>query len=285
MVWDGAAAPGDPVTVLGVDGPRRYTVVGVLAPVRFERALFFTDAEAARRSPRVDALVLAVTVDYPTTLFELQDDGVALVRHQARVVDRPTLPDLPVLAGSLDALRDDTIVVDRDWGRRVGDTVGVWGAGGSPVTLRVVAVVRDGVAGNGAFLTGRHPKSPLAEQIRVRIRPGADPAEVAAAVRRATAGLGAEVVPAGVRPAAEGAVKLVGIRVVLGVALLYAGLSIAGTMLMAARDRAQDFELLRLAGATVGQVTRVVALLTSLLPTVRALRTRVDPTALSGPGG
>jgi putative ABC transport system permease protein len=48
---------GRQVTVLTAQGPARFTVSGVTAPVSFEHAVFFTDAEAARLSPRVDALV------------------------------------------------------------------------------------------------------------------------------------------------------------------------------------------------------------------------------------
>ncbi|MGW1995292.1 ABC transporter permease [Embleya sp. NPDC001921] len=41
----------------GVDGQETYTVVGVTAHRWFEQPVFFTDAEAARLSPRVDAVV------------------------------------------------------------------------------------------------------------------------------------------------------------------------------------------------------------------------------------
>jgi putative ABC transport system permease protein len=196
-----------------------------------------------------------VAVSYPTTVYDLEE-GVALLRRTAHTVDPGALRGLPLLAGSVDGLADDTIVVDREWGRGVGDTVRIWRADGSPVTLRVVAVLREGLGGTGAFLTLRHPAEPLADRVIVRPRPGADPAAVAAAVRAATDGLGAALT----EPVAEtGGVKETGIRAVLGLALLYAGLSVAGTMLMAARERAHDLELLRLAGAGVGQRLRVVA--------------------------
>ncbi|MFE7121901.1 FtsX-like permease family protein, partial [Streptomyces sp. NPDC057654] len=45
------------VTVLTPERPRSYTVSGVTAPVSFEHALFFSEREAARLSPRIDALV------------------------------------------------------------------------------------------------------------------------------------------------------------------------------------------------------------------------------------
>ncbi|KOG91928.1 hypothetical protein ADK38_00480, partial [Streptomyces varsoviensis] len=45
------------MTVLTRERARSYTVSGVTAPVSFEHALFFSEREAARLSPRVDALV------------------------------------------------------------------------------------------------------------------------------------------------------------------------------------------------------------------------------------
>jgi putative ABC transport system permease protein len=56
VVVDAPARVGDRIPVLTEAGPRTYTVAGTLA-AGTERALFFTEAEAARLSPRVDALV------------------------------------------------------------------------------------------------------------------------------------------------------------------------------------------------------------------------------------
>jgi putative ABC transport system permease protein len=128
-----------------------------------------------------------VSVSYPTALYELED-GVALLEHPAQSVDPGTLTGLPVLSGSLDDLRDDTIVVDADWNRRVGDTVRVWHGDGTPVTLRVAAVVREGVGGNGAFVTRRHIAAELASRAFVRPRADAAPGAVADALRTAVTG-------------------------------------------------------------------------------------------------
>ncbi|WP_433797209.1 FtsX-like permease family protein [Actinoplanes sp. CA-252034] len=51
----------------------------------------------------------------------------------------------------------------------------------------------------------------------------------------------------------------VGYLVVLGIALLYTGIAIANTMVMATSDRARELAVLRLAGATRRQVLRLVA--------------------------
>lgn len=51
--------PGARVLVQTAEGQRWYTVAGTVAERPFEQAVFFTEAEAARISPRVDALVTA----------------------------------------------------------------------------------------------------------------------------------------------------------------------------------------------------------------------------------
>jgi putative ABC transport system permease protein len=49
-----------------------------------------------------------------------------------------------------------------------------------------------------------------------------------------------------------------GFLLVLGIALLYTGISLADTMVMATSDRARELAVLRLAGATRWQVLRLV---------------------------
>ncbi|MFC7648077.1 ABC transporter permease [Streptosporangium lutulentum] len=57
VVASDQARTGDRVTVLTAAGVARYTVSGTVSPVAWEDAVFFTDAEAARLSPRIEALV------------------------------------------------------------------------------------------------------------------------------------------------------------------------------------------------------------------------------------
>ncbi|MER7374545.1 ABC transporter permease [Streptomyces lanatus] len=51
------ARTGDKVTVLTAAGVGTYTVSGTVSPVGWENAVFFTDPEAARLAPRINALV------------------------------------------------------------------------------------------------------------------------------------------------------------------------------------------------------------------------------------
>ncbi|GIJ65133.1 FtsX-like permease family protein [Virgisporangium ochraceum] len=198
---------------------------------------------------------VAVSASYPTALYDLED-GVALLERQAQAVDPGALAGLPVLAGSLADLRDDTVVVDTEWNRRVGERVHVWRGDGSPVTLRVAAVVRPGVGGNGAYVTRAHVAGPLASRALVRPQPGTAPEAVAAALRAAVTGHGADLLAPG--PGRGSRVTAAGMWVVVGIAVVYAALSIVGTVLMAGRERRRELALLRLAGATPGQVIRVV---------------------------
>lgn len=219
-----------------------------------------------RRFPGVRTLV-----SYPISVYDLEG-GEALIERTAHAVAGEELPTLPVLDGSLDNLNDSTIVVDEEWGRQVGETVRIWLGDGTPVSLRVTAIIRAGAGGNGAYLTGRYAGAALAERIQVRLSPGTGRAATETALRQAIAGLGASVTtPASWSAAVEarsGRASAVGLRVLLGIALLYAGLAITGTMLMATGDRAPELALLRLAGATHGQVLWIVATETILVVTL-----------------
>jgi len=56
IVVSGGARPGERVQVVTAAGVRAYTVAGVSSPAR-ESSVFFTDARAAKLSPRIDALL------------------------------------------------------------------------------------------------------------------------------------------------------------------------------------------------------------------------------------
>jgi len=223
-------------------------------------------AETARGVPGTD-----VTVTRETVLFDVEEN-TALLRRQARAVDPAAFETAlapPVLDGSLGALDDSTIVVDTEWGRELGDEVDIWRADGSPVTLRVVAVIREGAGGNGAYVTPANAPGAEVGELLVSAAPGSDPATVAAGLRAGLAPLGAAAVSredwAAAETAKSGGVTALGMRVVLGIALAYTGLFIAGTLAMATRDRLPERRLLRLAGATARQVLSVLAVETLLV--------------------
>lgn len=222
------------------------------------------DPDAVARVRAVPG-VASVNVVRPTVVYAADDDA-AVVRHTARAVDRVT--GVPVLAGDPSALDDQSIVVDAEFGWSVGEHVQVWLADGSPRSFRVVAVVREGVGGNGAFLSGRHAGTAVASRVEVSVAPWASRAEVSRAIEAAVRGRGELATTRTSRRA-----QTLGLQVILGLATVLAVLSIVGTTLMAARDRRGESELLGLAGATPLQVVRAVcaeALLVSALGLVLA---------------
>ncbi|MFD9256238.1 FtsX-like permease family protein [Streptomyces bottropensis] len=189
------------------------------------------------------------------------------MRSEARAVtDVPAfaaVSRLPVVAGDVRDLDDRSIVVNEEWERhRVGDRVRVWLGDGRPVRLRIAAVLARGTGDNGAYVTSANAGGALVDRAEVRVDGGADRAGVAAALGRAAAGTGATVRPAEEWLAANrpgtGAHTRLGFLVVLGIALVYAAISLAGTLVMATSARGAELRSLRLAGATRGQVRVVV---------------------------
>jgi putative ABC transport system permease protein len=221
---------------------------------------------AVRAVPGVTVMASSETAVY--TL----EDGVALIRSQARAVDPGTLSAvrrLPVKAGDLDDLDDESIVVNEEWaGHTVGERVDVWLGDGSRRSLRIVAVLATGTGGNGVYVTTHNAGGAEADRLDVRLPgpgrdPGAGSGSAEAAVRAALRPSGATVqtrdrwlaaqLPSGNRQTRAGYL------VVLGIALVYTGIAVANTMLMATSDRGRDLAVLRLAGATRRQVLLVVA--------------------------
>ncbi|WP_345638092.1 ABC transporter permease [Rugosimonospora acidiphila] len=207
---------------------------------------------------------LVACASAPMVAFHVEDGG-SLIRRDLQAVDFDALAQvthLPIVAGSVTGLEPNDIVVDQDWGRKVGDPVTLWRTDGSTVSLRVAAVIRTGANGNGAYVARQWaPSGTLASQVLVNPSPRADPATVSDALHRATAASGVAVEStadwARSLRTHSNAVTRSGLRVVLGIALLYSLLSLAGTMLMAAQERRGSLRMLRLAGATSGQLLRI----------------------------
>jgi putative ABC transport system permease protein len=201
------------------------------------------------------------------TAVYVVEEGSALVRSEARAVtDVPAFAAvvrLPVVAGDVRDLDDRSIVVNEEWERHeVGDRVRVWLGDGRPVRLRIVAVLARGTGDNGAYVTAANAGGALVDRVEVRVGGGVDRAGVAAALERAAAGTGATVRSAeewltANRPGTGTHTRL-GFLMVLGIALVYAAISLAGTLVMATSARDAELRSLRLAGATRGQVRVVV---------------------------
>ncbi|WP_210576514.1 ABC transporter permease [Streptomyces sp. GESEQ-4] len=243
------------------------------------------DAATVRRLREVPGADVSPVASSAVYVLE---DGVALIKSEAHAVDPHRLAataHLPLTDGRVTDLDDDSIIVNEEWSRhRVGEHVPVWLGDGTRRSLRIAGVMPVGTGDNGVYVTAANAPGAVVERVDVRVREGADRAGVAGALREAV-GLGETVglreVVGGRRHAAHADVVTsddwvrtafpttglvdtdratrLGILLVLGIALLYTGISLANTQLMAASDRARELTALRHAGATRTQVLRLVA--------------------------
>ncbi|MFC8422471.1 FtsX-like permease family protein [Streptomyces sp. NPDC057236] len=206
-----------------------------------------------------------VSASAPSAVYVLEE-GVALVRSEARAVDPGALAAtarLPLTAGKVTDLDDGSVVVNEEWERHtVGQRVRVWLGDGTERTLRIAAVMTTGTGDNGVYVTPVNAPGARADRVDVALADGADARVVAAGLERAVRPAGGRVLTSeqwlsATGPGTERTTRY-GLLLVLGIALLYTGISLVGTMVMATSDRARDLAVLRLAGATRWQVLRMV---------------------------
>ncbi|MFI2352237.1 ABC transporter permease [Streptomyces sp. NPDC019443] len=195
----------------------------------------------------------------------VREEGTALIRSDARAVSDPaafaSLARLPVVAGDLRDLDDRSIVVNEEWEKHtVGETVDVWLGDGRPASLRIAAVLAIGTGSNGAFITTANAPVAKVDRIDVQLAEGADLDAATDALRRTTGGTvrTTDAWAAATHPRTSPQTRQ-GLLVVLGIALVYTAIALAGTLLMATSARAGELTSLRLAGATRAQILRVVA--------------------------
>jgi putative ABC transport system permease protein len=185
---------------------------------------------------------------------------------------------LPVVAGRLaDLTGTGTVAVPAGtW--RLGQTASLWLGDSAPVHLRVVAVLADQIDTEQTVLLpwalrDAHTATPLASAVYLRLAPGAG----LAAVRRAAAAGGGTVSSTASYLSASDAQNNrdnnLALIAVLGLALVYTGIAIANTLVMATASRNRELATLRLSGAAPGQVLRMIgveALLVSGIGTLFA---------------
>ncbi|MEU2426298.1 FtsX-like permease family protein [Streptomyces sp. NPDC007851] len=221
------------------------------------------DPESLRKLRDVPGAEVSPTSSSAVYVLE---DGVSLSRDEARAADPGPLADttrLPIAAGRVSDLDDGSIIVNKEWQQHtVGQRVRVWLGDGTPRTLRIAAVMSAGTGNNGVYVTARNAPGAAVDRVDVALRPGADAGAVAAGLRAAVHTSGGQVrtrdqwVRASY-PETNRTTRM-GFLLVLGIALLYTGISLANTMVMATSDRVRDLAVLRLAGATRWQVLRLV---------------------------
>ncbi|MDQ0385956.1 putative ABC transport system permease protein [Streptomyces sp. DSM 42143] len=202
-----------------------------------------------------------------STAVYVLEEGVALVRSDARAVADPAALSatarLPLAAGRATDLDDGSIIVNEEWERHsVGESVRVWLGDGTERKLRIAAVMTTGTGDNGAYVTSANAPGVPVDRVDVTVAAGADAGAVADGLRDAVGPSGGQVSSrdewvAATSPQTNGTTRA-GLLLVLGIALLYTGISLVNTMVMATSDRTRDLAVLRLTGATRWQVLRLV---------------------------
>ncbi|MFF3092731.1 FtsX-like permease family protein [Streptomyces cyaneofuscatus] len=230
---------------------------------------------------RVRAVEGAVAGVSRSTAVTVLEEGTALVTSEARAVDPARLTAVsapPVVAGRLADLDDDSIVVNEEWlTTTVGERVTVWLGDGREVSLRIAAVLATGTGSNGVYVTARNAGGAGPDRIDVAVAEAADPGAVAAALRTAAEAQGTGIrVLTGAEWAAAAAPGMsdstrTGLWLILSMALLCTGIALANTLVTATTDRVRDLAVLRLTGASVPQVLRLVAVEAVAVVTVGAV--------------
>ncbi|NUP01510.1 MAG: FtsX-like permease family protein [Nonomuraea sp.] len=214
-----------------------------------------------------------VTTTTPTSVYTLEGRTM-LIKRPAEAVDPAALTSalsVPVTAGSLADLRDDTIAVSPTWELALGQTVRMWRADGSRATFKVAALLGDDSAAD-SYVTPAHAFSALPATAYVTLRPGASASAVRAALDAATRGHNAHAVTkadwSGESGDRRNSASRLGLLAVLAIMLAYTAIALVNTLLMAASDRAAERGGLRLLGATRAQVLRYVMAEALLVVTV-----------------
>ncbi|MGW3661233.1 ABC transporter permease [Streptomyces sp. NPDC005151] len=194
------------------------------------------------------------------------EEGMALIKSEARAADPALLADtarLPLAAGKASNLDDDSIIVNEEWEQHtVGRRVDFWLGDGTRKSLKIAAVMTIGTGNNGVYVTPANAPHAPVDRVDVRLASAASEVAVAAGLEDVLRTSGGRVLTKdawvqATYPETNRTTRM-GFLLVLGIALLYTGISLANTMVMAASDRVRDLAVLRLAGATKWQVLRLV---------------------------
>ncbi|MET9384002.1 FtsX-like permease family protein [Streptomyces sp. NPDC002928] len=188
-------------------------------------------------------------------------------------------------SGSLDDFGSEQLVLDKEtadeFGIAVGDKVLAGLPDGTSVDLTVAALTGHSVLGERGYVSADHTAGGEPTRIDVKVDEGGDAAAVEAALRKAVAGQPAEVAPMDeyldrLRAEKQDQAQLA-TRIVFALAMGYALLSIANTLVMAAPGRRRELAGLNLTGATRGETigfvaaeTAVAALAGSILGAISA---------------
>jgi len=217
---------------------RLHSVSGV-------EATAVTDTNMLAYQPRITSLNLQPPFPLPFPAIGLDQPSAAL--------------HLRVIAGSLTGLDDQTIAVDSSWNEHVGDTMSIWRPDGTPISLRVIAVVAASLSGPSLIVDQHNAGPAMPDRVYVRT----DSATSAAALLAAVRSQPARVVPVSAWSAAvtdqQAEQNQVGLELLLGIAIAYSAIGIASTLLMSASGRRSELALLHKTGAIRRQIVWFIA--------------------------
>ncbi|WP_258050018.1 FtsX-like permease family protein [Streptomyces finlayi] len=215
------------------------------------------------RAQNIPGVVTSASRSGAVTVLE---GGTALIRSEARAVDPAALAQvarLPVVSGRIADLDDDSIVVNQEWETRaVGQRVSVWLGDGRKTSLRIAAVLRVGTGSNGVYVTPKNAAGAAIDRIDIKLRTEANRSATAALLEEAGRDTATPVLTKDTwvsehYPRTSENTRM-GMLLILGIALLYTGIALANTLVMATTDRVRDLAVLRLTGATKPQVLWLV---------------------------
>ncbi|MFJ9694561.1 FtsX-like permease family protein [Kitasatospora sp. NPDC101183] len=231
--------------------------------VHAEAVVTGADARTAERLAAVPGLrvtpVVPMNIRLGTAGNE-QIDSLSAVAVPARALGTTVTP--PVLAGSLASPPPNFLVLDEKAatsdGLAVGDEVLTLLPTGARVRTVVTAIVARGLKGDDTYvsadLAGGQPSLVYLDSLDSVRRSAVEEALAGTGARLATyeAYLDAQRVKAAEQTDTAAVVML-------GIALAYAMITVANTLVMAVAGRRREFALLGLAGAVRGQIVRIAA--------------------------
>jgi putative ABC transport system permease protein len=199
-----------------------------------------TDTNMLAYQPQITSLHLESPIPIPFPAIGIDQPSAAL--------------NLKVTAGSLTGLDDQTIAVDSSWNKHVGDTMSLWQPDGTPLSLKVIAVVASSLSGPSLIVNPHNAGAATPDRVYVKTDSGASRAALLAAVRSQNA----RVVPVSGWSAAvtnqQAQQNQVGLELLLGIAIAYSAIGIVSTGLMSAGGRRSELALLHQTGAIRRQI-------------------------------
>jgi putative ABC transport system permease protein len=205
-----------------------------------------TDTKMLAYQPQISPFHLEAPIPIPFSAIGIDHSSAAL--------------NLKVTAGSLTGLDDKTIAVDSSWKKQVGDTMSLWQPSGTPVSLKVVAVVASSSLSEPSLIVDlRNARAAMPTRVYVKTDAGASDAALLAAVRSQHA----RIVPISSWSAAvsdqQAEQNQVGLELLLGIAIAYSAIGIASTFLMSTGGRRSELALLHKTGAIRRQIVWFIA--------------------------